>query len=168
MNDERRPIDEDTGSVLQGVGYAILFAAMLFAQGLWMSAQVEAVESDCPSNSACLSWLAPTLNTDGSPVTDLAGFRLYYGTATRDYSQQIDIYAPEATEYELTLTVPNEAATYFFALTAFDASGNESDFSNEVSKEIRFVDTQSPQAPRELKVILRVNLQLPGGVLTSE
>ena len=82
------------------------------------------------ADQATLSWTAPATNTDDSPLTDLAGYKVYYGTASRSYSQVI--IAGNSTAY----TVANLAAgtTYYFATTAYDASGNESAYSNEVSK----------------------------------
>jgi ABC-type glycerol-3-phosphate transport system substrate-binding protein len=37
------------------------------------------------SNSATLTWDAPTTNVDGTPLTDLAGYKVYYGTALGNY-----------------------------------------------------------------------------------
>jgi hypothetical protein len=76
-----------------------------------------------------LSWDAPATNSNGTQLTDLAGYNVYYGTASGNYSQSID--AGNTTTY----TVANLAGglTYYFAVTAYDNSGNESEFSNEVS-----------------------------------
>lgn len=38
-----------------------------------------------------LSWNPPTANTDGSQLTDLAGYKVYYGTISGYYTQQIDV-----------------------------------------------------------------------------
>jgi fibronectin type 3 domain-containing protein len=82
--------------------------------------------------SATLSWDAPTLNADGSPLTDLAGYKIYYGTSSRSYSVVL-ISMGTATSY----VVSNLAnGTYYFAVTAINNSGGESDFSNEVIKTI--------------------------------
>jgi hypothetical protein len=79
------------------------------------------------SGFTTLSWDAPTTNADGTPLTDLAGYKVYYGTPSRNYSQNIDV--GNVTTY----TVDNltEGLTYYFAVTAYDTGGNESGFSNE-------------------------------------
>jgi fibronectin type 3 domain-containing protein len=79
-----------------------------------------------------LIWDAPITNEDGSTLNDLAGYNVYYGTASENYSQSID--AGNTTTY----TVANlaDGLTYYFAVTAYDISGNESEYSNEVSKTI--------------------------------
>ena len=80
---------------------------------------------------ATLSWTAPTTYTDGSPLTDLAGYKIYYGPSSGNYIASLDI--GNSTSY----TINNlSTGTYYFAVTAYDASGYESTFSNEVSKTI--------------------------------
>src|SRR5215471_5152946 len=66
-----------------------------------------------------LSW---TANTD----FDLAGYKVYYGTVSHHYDTSI--YVDNVTAYALESLKPT---TYYFALTAIDTSGNESQFSNE-------------------------------------
>lgn len=83
--------------------------------------------------AATLSWDAPVENVDGSPLTDLGGFRVYYGSASRSYDQSIEVADPMATELVLILS----PGTYYFAMTAYDVDDNESAFSNEVSKTIQ-------------------------------
>jgi hypothetical protein len=81
--------------------------------------------------SVTVFWEAPTENADGTPLSDLEGYRVYYGTLTHDYSQNVDV--GNVTMYMISDLVPE--VTYYFAVTAYDTSGNESDFSNEVSME---------------------------------
>lgn len=85
--------------------------------------------------TATLSWSAPHTNADGSPLSDLAGFRVYYGTAHGKYSKSITVNSPSALRY----TIENLPAgnTYYMTVTAFDTSGNESAASTEVSKSIQ-------------------------------
>jgi hypothetical protein len=77
-----------------------------------------------------LSWLAPEENVDGSTLTDLAGYRIYFGTSSRNYSDRVDLLDPGATAHTLTLA----SGDYYVAMTALDAEGNESGYSNEVVK----------------------------------
>lgn len=78
-----------------------------------------------------LRWQAPTQNVDGSPLTDLAGYRVYWGTTSRSYDGSATIDSPTTTEWEAADLATGE---YFFALTAFDSEDNESGYSNEVLK----------------------------------
>jgi len=84
-----------------------------------------------------LNWVAPIQNTDGTPLTDLAGFKIYMGqTLGGPYPVTIDITDPTVT----TLTIPNltEGDTYYFVSTAYNSANpvQESDFSNEAVKTI--------------------------------
>ncbi len=84
------------------------------------------------TGSATLSWNAPTTNTDGTPLTDLAGYKIYYGTSSGNYTAVINV--GNITSYAVGNLAPG--ATYYFAVTAYDSANNESSFSNEVSKSI--------------------------------
>ncbi len=77
-----------------------------------------------------LSWVAPTENVDGTPLTDLAGYRIYYGDNSRAYLNSADVNDGGATSY--TLTVPS--GSYYVAMTALNLSGDESAYSNEILK----------------------------------
>ena len=79
-----------------------------------------------------LRWKAPTQNVDGSPLTDLAGYTVYWGDQSRVYSGSHTINNASTTQWTATMG----AGEYFFALTAFDKEGNESGYSNEVRKTI--------------------------------
>jgi hypothetical protein len=78
-----------------------------------------------------LTWEAPTTVSDGTPLTDLAGYKIYYGTSSGNYTEVID--AGNVTTYTVGSLPPG---TYYFAVTAYNGSGNESDYSNEASKTI--------------------------------
>lgn len=80
--------------------------------------------------STTLSWTAPTLNEDGTPLVNLAGYKIYYGTASRNYTNTIQIDSPAITTYVVENLTPG---TYYFAATAFNADGIESRFSGEAS-----------------------------------
>jgi hypothetical protein len=82
--------------------------------------------------SITLSWSIPTTNEDGTPLTDLAGFKIYYRTSTGTYSDPTIVDNPGVSSFVIeNLSV---ASTYVFAAKAFDTSGNDSDFSNEAIK----------------------------------
>jgi fibronectin type 3 domain-containing protein len=75
--------------------------------------------------------LAAHLDLAWHPNTepDLAGYRVYYGTISGDYTDYIDVAG--STSVRITDLVDD--TEYFVALTAYDIDGNESDFSGEVS-----------------------------------
>ena len=83
--------------------------------------------------SATLSWTIPNLNEDGTPLMDLAGFRIHYGTKTGKYTEP-PIIVDNPGVSALVIENLSFGSTYFFVVTAFDESGNESEFSNEASK----------------------------------
>ena len=80
--------------------------------------------------SVTLSWTAPTLNEDGTALTDLAGYKIYYGTSSRNYTIEIPVDLGTT-----TLVVDNLTPdTYYFAATAINSSDIESQFSGEAIK----------------------------------
>jgi len=82
------------------------------------------------SGTIALALYAPTTNADGTPLTDLAGYQVYYGTiAGGPYGNSRDV--GNVTTYHLTgLT---KGTTYYIVATAYDDSGNGSIYSEEVS-----------------------------------
>jgi len=85
------------------------------------------------TGSAKLSWTAPTTRTDGSPLTDLAGYRIYYDTSRTGFRNRIELNNPSAITWTVTDLAPG---TWYFAMTALDSRGLESDRTNAVSKTI--------------------------------
>lgn len=83
--------------------------------------------------TATLSWTAPTQYTDGSTLLHLAGYHIFYGTASRQYTADINLTNPGLVAYVID---DLSAGTYFFAMTAYDSRGAESALSSEVSKVI--------------------------------
>jgi hypothetical protein len=83
--------------------------------------------------SATLSWQPPTEREDGSPLRDLAGYRVLYGTSADDLSESDTLGNAGLTRY----TVSNlSAATWYFTVVSYTASGLESRFSSIVSTRI--------------------------------
>jgi hypothetical protein len=75
------------------------------------------------TGSATLSWTPPTENSNGSVLTDLAGYHVYYGT-TAALGQSVTLANPGLTRYVLTGLAQT---TWYFAMTAYDSAGRESD-----------------------------------------
>jgi hypothetical protein len=99
-----------------------------------ISDSVTITANQITSGSVELIWEAPTTNEDGSVLTDLSGYTIYYGTNQNNLNQIIDINTTGITTYTIN-NLP--AATYYFTLTATDTSNNESAQSNLASKVIR-------------------------------
>jgi len=81
--------------------------------------------------SVSLSWDAPELNTDGTPTSNLKGYKVFYGLASRQYTSSLPL--DDATLTSVTIE-QLKAATWYFAVKAISSSGLESDFSQEVTK----------------------------------
>lgn len=86
------------------------------------------------SGSATLSWIAPTQNTDGTSLTNLAGYRIHYGTSASVLSQTVQVANAGLTTYVLDDLSPG---TYYFAVKAYTTGGAESEASNVVSKSVQ-------------------------------
>jgi hypothetical protein len=83
------------------------------------------------TGSVTLSWTAPTKNTDGSTLTNLAGYRVHYGTTAGSYTRSVQLPNKSLTSVVIEdLT----AARWYFAVKAYNTSGVESTFSGSVSK----------------------------------
>jgi hypothetical protein len=84
--------------------------------------------------NATLSWTPPIQNTDGTGLTDLAGYRIYYGTSATSLAQSIQIANAGVSTYMLENLAPG---TYYFAVRAYTSGGVESANSNVASKTIQ-------------------------------
>jgi Putative Ig domain/Fibronectin type III domain len=85
-----------------------------------------------PTTAVRLSWQPPAYNVDGTPVTDLAGYRVLYGTAPGSYTYSLPVSSPTVTSVVIEGLTP--ATTWYFVAKAVSASGVESDYSPAVSK----------------------------------
>ncbi|HSN72181.1 MAG TPA: putative Ig domain-containing protein, partial [Steroidobacteraceae bacterium] len=82
-------------------------------------------------NSVTLSWQPPTQNSDGTPLTDLAGFKICYGTDSANLNQSVELMNPGLT----SAMIENLASgTWYFAVQAKNSAGVFSDLSNIASK----------------------------------
>jgi hypothetical protein len=85
------------------------------------------------TGSATLSWSVPTQNTDGTPLTDLSGYHIYYGTSSSALTATITVASASETSYVVTGLAPG---TYYFAVVAYNSAGVDSPESNVASKTI--------------------------------
>lgn len=84
-------------------------------------------------DSASLQWTAPTTYTDGSALTDLAGYHIYYGRSPSSMTATITVASPGTTSY----TIANlGSGTWYFAMNAYTTSGAESALTNTDSKAV--------------------------------
>lgn len=86
------------------------------------------------TGSASLSWTPPTSTTSGGSLTNLAGYRIYYGTSPSSLSRTVQLSNAGLTRYVLNDLSP---ATYYFSIRAYTSGGSESSGSNVVSKVVR-------------------------------
>jgi len=88
------------------------------------------VTAAATSKSVSLSWTPPTQNDDGSTLTDLSGYKIHYGTASKNYTQSVAVKSAGLTRYQLDALPTGKV---FIAMTAVNAQGAESEFSQELS-----------------------------------
>ena len=77
-----------------------------------------------------ISWTPPTTNEDGSTLTDLAGYKIYYGFNAGSYPNSIEVNNASTSSYVVENLV---AGTYFFALTSLNSNRIESALSDPIS-----------------------------------
>lgn len=97
-----------------------------------------------------LTWDVPTTNTDGTPLTDLAGYELFMGTSPHNYTRTIKIPVGDSLlscndvgdnkdgskkTPKCSYTVRGlQQGNYYFVISAYNSSANKSVYSNEVKK----------------------------------
>jgi hypothetical protein len=84
-----------------------------------------------------------TLAWDRSQEPNIAGYRVYYGTTSRHYTTMRSV------GNSTTATISNlePGTTYYFAVTAYDTSGNESSYSQEIPYTVPFLDSDGDGMP---------------------
>jgi hypothetical protein len=105
-------------TVSDGIDYASLPAFSLMVQ-------------QNSSGRATVSWVPPTQRTDGSALTNLAGYRVRYGTNAAALAQVVQLSTVSLTSYMIEGLTPG---TWYFAVSAVDAGGIESQPSAPASK----------------------------------
>jgi putative Ig domain-containing protein len=84
--------------------------------------------------SAVIEWVPPTENTNGSPLTDLEGVRIYYGTSASNLSHMVQISSKTQTSYTLG---DLSAGTWYFGGVAYTTAGTQSTMSRVVSMNVQ-------------------------------
>jgi hypothetical protein len=84
------------------------------------------------TGTAVVNWTPPTHNTDGTPLTNLAGIRIYYGTTAANLTQSVQLAATQT-----SATISNLAeGTWYFAGAVFTSSGAQSAMSSVVNASV--------------------------------
>ena len=101
---------------------AFLLPVMAFAQGPY------------PMQTYILSWNAPTTNTDGSPLTDLAGYRFYYSNTPGGYAGAPGgIQLGNVLRHEVSFPIGPPGVIWYFAISAYNSKYVVGPFSKEVN-----------------------------------
>src|ERR1700730_7321937 len=74
------------------------------------------------SGSATLDWMPPTENSDGTVLTNLAGYTVYYGTSPSSLTQSVKVTNPGLASYTMS-NLPS--GTWYFAVTSYSSAGLE-------------------------------------------
>jgi len=82
------------------------------------------VAAPTTAGAATLSWTPPTTNTDGTSLTNLAGYNIYYGADPSSLTNKIQVSNAGLTSYTVTGLGPG---THYFTISAYSVNGVESD-----------------------------------------
>jgi len=105
--------------LLRKIGFVLIAFALLSGSTLW-------------ATPVTLSWQAPTTNVDGTSLTDLAGYTVYWVKKSHTYATpkgSLDV----GNVTTVTIDIPMDGV-FFFVVTAYDTAGNESAYSNEAHR----------------------------------
>lgn len=94
---------------------------------------ISVTDAAAGTGTATLSWTPPTENSDGSALTDLAGYQVYYGQSQDNLNKTVTLNNASLSTY----VVENlGSGTWFFALVAVNTHGTTSVFSSVATKTI--------------------------------
>ena len=99
-----------------------------------------------PAAEVTMAWDPPAGMVDGTPLTNLGGYRVYYGASSRDYDTAIDVGNVTTT----TVSRLTRGTRYYFAVTAYTTGGGESDYSAEIS-----------WTPKRMGSVIRIAADMP-------
>ncbi len=111
-------------------------SATLQAFTLTVSAGTTASAAPAPATPAAvtLQWQPPTENTDTSPLTDLAGYHVYYGTSSQSLNSKITVASPGISSYVVENLAPG---TWYFAVAGYNSEGVEGDRSGVAMRSVQ-------------------------------
>jgi len=111
-----------TITVYDGYQKAVLPAFSVVVQDASKSTSPPAAPQ--ATGSATLSWQPPTRNTDGSTLTNLAGYYIFYGTTPDSLPITVNVTNPGVSRY--VIAGLESAKTWYFEMTAYDKNGMQS------------------------------------------
>jgi hypothetical protein len=84
--------------------------------------------------TAVLTWTPPTTRANNTTLSNLAGYRIAYGTSATVLHESINVANPGLSSYVVENLKPG---TYYFVVRAYDSTGHESDLSNVISVAVK-------------------------------
>lgn len=111
---------------------------MLLALGVAACSEVNpgaprTATSQVATGSATLNWSPVTQNTDGTILTDLAGYTVYYGASPAALNTSVVLSDPNQSTY---IVAPLTSGTWYFAVSAYTTRGVQGQLSNVAAKTI--------------------------------
>jgi hypothetical protein len=100
------------------------------SSGTTSSGSTQSTPPTASADSVTINWTPPTENTNGTPLTNLAGYNIHYGTTSGNLTQTISVSNPGIATYVVSNLAPG---TYYFAVAAVNSAGTESPLSSQVS-----------------------------------
>lgn len=94
---------------------------------------IKVAQAASTASSVTLSWVRPTQNVDGTTLTNLIGYKIYYGKVSGQYANSVSVGSPSITSAVVESLAP---ATWYFAIKAVTSSGTQSDYSAQLSKTV--------------------------------
>jgi len=111
----------------------MVLALSVVACGQVNPATTRTTTSQSASGSATLNWSPVTQNTNGTLVTDLAGYTVHYGVSPVALSSTVVLSDPNQTTYVVGQL---GAGTWYFAVSAYTTGGVQGELSNVAAKTI--------------------------------
>lgn len=102
-------------------------------QGVTSQSSTGTTGTTASSGAATLTWQVPTENTNGTPLTDLAGYTIVYGSTPEVMDRSVQVTDVGTTSYVLQSL---GQGTWYFAILAYTSTGETSALSNVESKTI--------------------------------
>lgn len=95
------------------------------------SSQSDPAQEPDPITNFTVTWIAPAQREDGMPISlsDIAGYKVYTGTAPGFYTENVSVDGSDATS---KIFVDFAPGSYFICVTTLDTEGRESQFSDEI------------------------------------
>lgn len=114
---------------MKRMSYIAVFLILLTSMAAGCGGSASIGSSSSAAGSVLLNWNPVITNDDGSPMEDMAYYKVHIGPTAGVYTS---VRAPFRSTQQLIEDLP-EGETLYFAVSAVDTSGNESNFSSPVS-----------------------------------